>query len=70
MKRSALFITVLSLLVMLSPTFAADAPAPVVDVVTLKDGSVIYGEVVEMTGGSCRSRAPRLEISLRSSGPR
>jgi hypothetical protein len=26
------------------------APAPL-DVVTLKDGSVIYGEVVEMSGG-------------------
>jgi putative salt-induced outer membrane protein YdiY len=30
---------------------AADAPPAPLDVVTLKDGSVIYGEVVEMSGG-------------------
>ena len=30
---------------------ASPASAPVLDTVTLKDGSVIYGEVVEMTGG-------------------
>lgn len=51
MKRSVVFIAVLSLLSVLSPAFAADAPAPAMDVVTLKDGSVIYGEVVEMSGG-------------------
>ena len=53
MKRSVLLLTMLSVLAILGPAFAADAPAlaPVLDVVTLKDGSVIYGEVVEMGGG-------------------
>lgn len=31
--------------------YAADAPAPMADMVTLKDGSVIYGEVIEMSAG-------------------
>ncbi len=53
-------IAVLSLmrLMMTNAAFAADEPSPVspaaipvLDVVTLKDGSVIYGEVIEMTGG-------------------
>ena len=30
---------------------AADTPPPPLDVVTLKDGSTIYGEVIEMMGG-------------------
>jgi putative salt-induced outer membrane protein YdiY len=51
MKRSVVLIAILSWLIMLSPVLAADAPAPAQDVVTLKDGSVIYGEVVEMSGG-------------------
>lgn len=29
----------------------AATPTPIPDVVTLKDGSIIYGEVIEMTGG-------------------
>lgn len=37
---------------------AADAPAPPLDVVTLKDGSNIYGEVVEMTGGVLVMKTP------------
>jgi putative salt-induced outer membrane protein YdiY len=44
------------LICLLAPRFvaAADVPPPVtapLDVVTLKDGGVIYGEVVEMSGG-------------------
>ncbi len=37
---------------------AADAPAPPLDVVTLKDGSNIYGEVVEMAGGVLVMKTP------------
>jgi putative salt-induced outer membrane protein YdiY len=63
-KLSAFLVTVLSLVVLLSPAFAADepadvpAPAPVLDVVTLKDGSVIYGEVVEMSEGVLQIKNP------------
>jgi putative salt-induced outer membrane protein YdiY len=39
-----------AVVLVVGPVRAADAPAPL-DVVTLKDGSVIYGEVVEMAGG-------------------
>lgn len=51
MKQPVVLIAILSWLIMVSPVLAADAPAPVQDVVTLKDGSVIYGEVIEMSGG-------------------
>ena len=58
MKQCSLMVAVLTLLTMGNSTFAADgstsippATGPTMDVVTLKDGSVIYGEVVEMTGG-------------------
>lgn len=51
MKQSALFLTFLSLLIMLNSAFAADPPTPVLDVVTLKDGGVLYGEVLEMSEG-------------------
>ena len=37
---------------------AADAPAPPLDVVTLKDGSTIYGEVIEMSGGVLVMKIP------------
>lgn len=37
---------------------AADAPAPPLDVVTLKDGSTIYGEVIEMSGGVLVMKTP------------
>ena len=37
---------------------AADAPAPPLDVVTLKDGSNIYGEVIEMAGGVLVMKTP------------
>lgn len=36
----------------------AAAPSPVVDVVTLKDGSIIYGEVIEMGGGLLQIKSP------------
>jgi len=58
MKQSFLFTVMMLLFMMGNVAFAADqsvsAPsdsAPALDVVTLKDGSVIYGEVIEMTGG-------------------
>ena len=37
---------------------AADAPPPPLDVVTLKDGSNIYGEVIEMAGGVLAMKTP------------
>ncbi len=52
MKSSVLAFTLLSFFVLLSPVCAADAPPPAsVDVVTLKDGSIIYGEIIDMEGG-------------------
>ena len=42
----------------LSPAVAADTPAPPLDVVTLKDGSNIYGEVIEMAGGVLVMKTP------------
>jgi putative salt-induced outer membrane protein YdiY len=43
----------------LSQAFAqADPAAPVSDVVTLKDGSIIHGEVIEMTGGLLQINSP------------
>jgi putative salt-induced outer membrane protein YdiY len=56
MKRLAVSVALLGLITTATPIFAEDgSPAttstPVRDVVTLKDGSVIYGEVIEMTGG-------------------
>jgi len=37
---------------------ATDVPAPPLDVVTLKDGSTIYGEVIEMSGGVLVMKTP------------
>jgi putative salt-induced outer membrane protein YdiY len=62
MKQSIAAITMIAVLSLAAASacsaFAADdqvavpqAETPVLDVVTLKDGSVIYGEVIEMTGG-------------------
>jgi putative salt-induced outer membrane protein YdiY len=55
MSALILLVAVLTLAMVENPAFAEDQPAvmttPVLDVVTLKDGSVIHGEVVEMTGG-------------------
>jgi putative salt-induced outer membrane protein YdiY len=51
-----LLVAGLALATMVTFVFADDGapaitPAPVLDVVTLKDGSIIYGEVIEMSGG-------------------
>jgi putative salt-induced outer membrane protein YdiY len=56
MTRSVVLVAILGLITMAPFTFADDGttpttPTPALDVVTLKDGSVIYGEVIEMTGG-------------------
>lgn len=56
MKRLAVSVALLGLITTATPIFAEDGSAattstPVRDVVTLKDGSVMYGEVIEMTGG-------------------
>jgi putative salt-induced outer membrane protein YdiY len=56
MKPFALLAVVLALGIVGNSAFAEEGPpatpsTPVRDVVTLKDGSVIYGEVIEMTGG-------------------
>ncbi|MBI5673680.1 MAG: DUF481 domain-containing protein [Nitrospirae bacterium] len=56
MKPLMLLVAVLALGAMATPVIADDGalattPTPILDVVTLKDGSVIYGEVIEMSGG-------------------
>ncbi len=63
MKRSVLLIAILILTTVVTSVFADDGPAPItsaavlpteappLDIVTLKDGSVIYGEVIEMMDG-------------------
>lgn len=50
-KVFATLTLVITLLVGFNSSYAADSPLPPLDIVTLKDGSVIYGEVVEMAGG-------------------
>ena len=56
-KRIAIFIGVI-LMVSLAALVHAESPASVVppslDVVTLKDGSVIYGEVIELSNGELK----------------
>jgi putative salt-induced outer membrane protein YdiY len=64
---SVVVIAVLSLLTLrtVDSAFAVDesglvpsAPAPVLDIITLKDGSVIHGEVMEMAGGVLLIKSP------------
>lgn len=55
------FLRVVAMCALLTPAglaFAADPSAPAMDIVTLKDGSVIYGEVVEMAGGVLMLKSP------------
>lgn len=49
MLRVLVFLAIGLLIVTAGTAMAADAPASPLDVVTLKDGSIIYGEVVEMS---------------------
>jgi putative salt-induced outer membrane protein YdiY len=56
MKLLMLLVAALTLSTMATSVCADDGalvttPTPILDVVTLKDGSVIYGEVIEMSGG-------------------
>ena len=56
MKPLMLLVAILALGAIATPVIADDGapattPTPVLDVVTLKDGSIIYGEVIEMSGG-------------------
>jgi putative salt-induced outer membrane protein YdiY len=56
MKSLMLLVAVLALGALATPVIADDGalpttPTPILDVVTLKDGSIIYGEVIEMSGG-------------------
>ena len=68
MKKGFWFLILLACLMTPRLVAAADAPAmgeapvapPSLDVVTLKDGGVLYGEVIEMSGGVFLSRLPRL----------
>ncbi len=61
MNRFLVLILAVLFLGALGPVFAADAPAPAMDIVTLKDGSVIYGEVVEMERGLLLIKNPSAE---------
>jgi putative salt-induced outer membrane protein YdiY len=54
MKMMPVLIAISMLATAVVPAGAADSPPAAPDVVTLKDGSVIYGEVVEMSGGELR----------------
>ena len=56
MRRFVVAVALLGLITTANPICAeegppAATPTPTLDVVTLKDGSVIYGEVIEMSGG-------------------
>lgn len=54
----AAFALLTAVLCGMAPAIAADAPAPPLDVVTLKDGTIIYGEVIEMAGGVLVMKTP------------
>jgi putative salt-induced outer membrane protein YdiY len=63
MKGSVLPVAILGLITIANATFADNGtipttPTPVVDVVTLKDGSIIHGEVIEMAGGVLQIKSP------------
>ncbi len=58
MKRLLLLMTILVWTTTFRLAYAADAPAPIIDMVTFKDGSVIYGEVIEMSNGLLHINSP------------
>ena len=51
MRKMLAFVAIGVFIVSVGSAVAADTPPAPLDVVTLTDGSVIYGEVVEMSGG-------------------
>ena len=51
MRKMLAFVALSVFIVSVGSAVAADTPPAPLDVVTLTDGSVIYGEVVEMSGG-------------------
>lgn len=57
-KLVTAFAIVTAVICGMTPVMAADAPPPPLDVVTLKDGSNIYGEVIEMAGGVLVMKTP------------
>ena len=67
MKKGFWFIVLLTCLITPQLVVAADAPAVVdvpppapapLDIVTLKDGSILYGEVIGMEGGILHLKTP------------
>jgi putative salt-induced outer membrane protein YdiY len=65
MKSFVLLVMTLIFSILSGPAMAADAAAPVMDVVTLNDGSIIYGEVVEMDGGVLQIKNPSASDALK-----
>ncbi len=58
MNRCVVWVMSVLCVSMLNPALAEETLSPVMDIVTLKDGSVIYGEVVEMEKGILQVKNP------------